>query len=47
MGSRITELEESINDLRTEMGAEGTPSPLAVKQKPDEANPEEGPTAVA
>lgn len=45
MGSRISELEESINDLRTEMGAEGSPSPLATKQKPDEAKPEEGPPA--
>ena len=27
MGSRIDELEQSINDLRTEMGAENSPSP--------------------
>ena len=26
MGSRIDELEQSINDLRTEMGVEGSPS---------------------
>ncbi|KAK3007870.1 hypothetical protein RJ639_014599, partial [Escallonia herrerae] len=42
MGSRITELEQSINDLRTEMGAEGSPSPLAPSKKPDDATPEEG-----
>ncbi|KAG8369960.1 hypothetical protein BUALT_Bualt14G0067500 [Buddleja alternifolia] len=29
MGNRIDELEQSINDLRTEMGQEGTPSPSA------------------
>ncbi|KAB2599407.1 heat shock factor-binding protein 1, partial [Pyrus ussuriensis x Pyrus communis] len=34
MGSRIDELEQSINDLRTEMGVEGSPSPSAsLKQK--------------
>ncbi|XVF66224.1 hypothetical protein PTKIN_Ptkin10aG0018400 [Pterospermum kingtungense] len=27
MGSRIDELEQSINDLRAEMGAENSPSP--------------------
>ncbi|KAI3676482.1 hypothetical protein L1987_86092 [Smallanthus sonchifolius] len=27
MGERISELEKSINDLRAEMGAEGTPPP--------------------
>lgn len=27
MGERISELEQSINDLRAEMGAEGTPPP--------------------
>ncbi|KAK3041499.1 hypothetical protein RJ639_000476, partial [Escallonia herrerae] len=42
MGSRITELEQSINDLRTEMGAEGSPSPLAPSKKPDDTTPEEG-----
>ncbi|KAL0727808.1 hypothetical protein Bca4012_023901 [Brassica carinata] len=26
MGGRINELEQSINDLRAEMGVEGTPS---------------------
>lgn len=29
MGNRIDELEQSINDLRGEMGQEGTPSPSA------------------
>ncbi|RXH72007.1 hypothetical protein DVH24_025508 [Malus domestica] len=29
MGSRIDELEQSINDLRAEMGVEGSPSPSA------------------
>ncbi|KAK2991982.1 hypothetical protein RJ640_014843, partial [Escallonia rubra] len=29
MGSRIDELEQSINDLRAEMGQEGSPSPSA------------------
>ncbi|CAB4262717.1 unnamed protein product [Prunus armeniaca] len=29
MGNRIDELEQSINDLRTEMGVEGSPSPSA------------------
>ncbi|XP_061994592.1 heat shock factor-binding protein [Rosa rugosa] len=29
MGNRIEELEQSINDLRAEMGVEGTPSPSA------------------
>ncbi|CAB4281550.1 unnamed protein product [Prunus armeniaca] len=28
MGTRINELEHSINDLRTEMGIEGSPSPV-------------------
>ncbi|RID50072.1 hypothetical protein BRARA_H00825 [Brassica rapa] len=27
MGGRINELEQSINDLRAEMGVEGTPPP--------------------
>jgi heat shock factor-binding protein 1 len=29
MGNRIEELEQSINDLRAEMGVEGSPSPSA------------------
>ncbi|KZV55893.1 heat shock factor-binding protein 1-like [Dorcoceras hygrometricum] len=29
MGNRIDELEQSINDLRNEMGQEGSPSPSA------------------
>lgn len=35
MGERISELEQSINDLRAEMGAEGTPPPATAK-KPDD-----------
>ncbi|XP_021634955.2 heat shock factor-binding protein [Hevea brasiliensis] len=37
MGSRIDELEQSVNDLRSEMGVEGSPSPSAppkVKEDP-------------
>ncbi|KAJ4850579.1 hypothetical protein Tsubulata_017180 [Turnera subulata] len=42
MGNRINELEESINELRVEMGVEGTPSsPL---QKPGEGKHGEGST---
>ncbi|CAN0855818.1 Heat shock factor-binding protein [Linum grandiflorum] len=33
MGGRIDELERSINDLRAEMGVEGSPSPLTPKVK--------------
>ncbi|KAG7547414.1 Heat shock factor binding 1 [Arabidopsis suecica] len=29
MGGRINELEQSINDLRAEMGVEGTPPPVS------------------
>ncbi|KAK9161369.1 hypothetical protein Syun_007710 [Stephania yunnanensis] len=43
MGSRIDELEQSINELKTEMGAEGgSPSPLPSKSKPEDAKPEDG-----
>lgn len=43
MGTRINDLEQSINDLRAEMGVEGSPSPLAPsKQKPCEDKQEEG-----
>ncbi|XP_006356973.1 heat shock factor-binding protein 1-like [Solanum tuberosum] len=36
MGNRIDELEQSINDLRIEMGQEGSSSPsAAVKSKDD------------
>ncbi|KAL8192017.1 hypothetical protein R6Q57_028138 [Mikania cordata] len=42
MGDRINELEQSINDLRTEMGVEGSPSPLSTSKKPDEPKTEEG-----
>ncbi|KAL8236229.1 hypothetical protein R6Q59_017310 [Mikania micrantha] len=41
MGDRINELEQSINDLRTEMGVEGSPSPLSTSKKPDEPKTEE------
>ncbi|PNY08817.1 bifunctional purine biosynthesis protein purH [Trifolium pratense] len=33
MGSRITELEQSINDLRAEMGVESSPSPAKPKEE--------------
>ncbi|XP_019224752.1 PREDICTED: heat shock factor-binding protein 1-like [Nicotiana attenuata] len=36
MGNRIDELEQSINDLRTEMGQEGSPSPSAALKSKDE-----------
>lgn len=43
MGSRINELEQSINDLKAEMGVEGSPSPLAPsKSNADEAKKDEG-----
>ncbi|KAJ1402343.1 hypothetical protein SESBI_28035 [Sesbania bispinosa] len=43
MGNRINELEQSINDLRAEMGVEGSPSPVAaVKPKEEESTKEEG-----
>ncbi|KAI8566066.1 hypothetical protein RHMOL_Rhmol02G0010600 [Rhododendron molle] len=41
MGSRIDELEQSINDLRAEMGQEGSPSPssaLKLKDEPKSAD---------
>ncbi|KAM2049770.1 hypothetical protein ACFX1T_008140 [Malus domestica] len=43
MGSRINELESSINDLKTEMGMEGSPSPMQ-QSKPvaDEVKQDEG-----
>lgn len=31
MGSRIDELEQSIKDLKAEIGVEGSPSPSAPK----------------
>ncbi|XP_076885208.1 heat shock factor-binding protein-like [Bidens hawaiensis] len=40
MGDRINELEQSINDLRTEMGVEGSPSPLSTSKKAVEATSE-------
>lgn len=43
MGSRINELEQSINDLKAEMGMDGSPSPVAPsKTSPDEVKKEEG-----
>jgi hypothetical protein len=43
MGGRINELEQSINDLRTEMGVECSPSPIAPsKPQEDEVKKEEG-----
>ncbi|KAI8561640.1 hypothetical protein RHMOL_Rhmol04G0356200 [Rhododendron molle] len=36
MGSRIDELEQSINELRTEMGQEGSPSPSAALKPKEE-----------
>ncbi|KAK7337432.1 hypothetical protein VNO77_18007 [Canavalia gladiata] len=43
MGNRINELEQSINDLRAEMGVESTPSPVApAKPKEEESSKEEG-----
>ncbi|XP_027116027.1 heat shock factor-binding protein-like [Coffea arabica] len=36
MGNRIDELEQSINDLRAEMGQEGSPSPSAQPKSKDE-----------
>ncbi|GMN38038.1 hypothetical protein TIFTF001_007301 [Ficus carica] len=43
MGTRINELEKSINDLKTEMGMEGSPSPMASsKPNADDVKPEDG-----
>ncbi|EXB40844.1 Dol-P-Man:Man(5)GlcNAc(2)-PP-Dol alpha-1,3-mannosyltransferase [Morus notabilis] len=43
MGTRINELEQSINELKTEMGMEGTPSPMAPsKPNVDDVKQEEG-----
>ncbi|KAJ4825986.1 hypothetical protein Tsubulata_016258 [Turnera subulata] len=36
MGNRIDELEQSINDLRAEMGVEGSPSPSVPPKVKDE-----------
>lgn len=36
MGNRIDELEQSINDLRAEMGHEGTPSPSSTLKSQEE-----------
>lgn len=37
MGNRIDELEQSINDLRIEMGQEGSPSPSATLKSKDDS----------
>ncbi|KAL3505738.1 hypothetical protein ACH5RR_031120 [Cinchona calisaya] len=37
MGNRIDELEQSINDLRAEMGQDGSPSPSAPLKLKDES----------
>ncbi|TXG71737.1 hypothetical protein EZV62_000316 [Acer yangbiense] len=37
MGNRIDELEQSINDLRTEMGIEASPSPSAPLKPKEES----------
>lgn len=45
MGTRINELEQSINELKTEMGMEGSPSPMAPsKPNVDDVKQEEGST---
>ncbi|XWS53623.1 hypothetical protein CRYUN_Cryun10bG0016700 [Craigia yunnanensis] len=42
MGSRIDELEQSINDLKAEMGAENSPSPSVPSgSKDDSKSPKE------
>ncbi|XP_038996448.1 heat shock factor-binding protein-like isoform X3 [Hibiscus syriacus] len=33
MGDRINELENSVNDLKAEIGVDGSPSPLAPSKK--------------
>jgi len=40
MGARIDELEQSINDLKAEMGSEGMPTPSKTKQdsKPSDSS---------
>lgn len=43
MGTRINDLEQSINDLKAEMGMEGSPSPVALsKPNADGVKQEEG-----
>ncbi|WVY96441.1 hypothetical protein V8G54_028592 [Vigna mungo] len=44
MGNRINELEQSINDLRAEMGVESSPSPVPTA-KPSEDETKEGGSA--
>ncbi|KAL9317906.1 hypothetical protein ACSQ67_014423 [Phaseolus vulgaris] len=42
MGSRINELEQSINDLRAEMGVESSPSPVPTAKPTEDETKEEG-----
>ncbi|XP_058738874.1 heat shock factor-binding protein [Vicia villosa] len=42
MGGRINELEQSINDLRAEMGVESSPSPVAPAKPEEEESNKEG-----
>ncbi|CAI8615093.1 unnamed protein product [Vicia faba] len=42
MGGRINELEQSINDLRAEMGVESSPSPEAPAKPEEEESNKEG-----
>jgi len=39
MGNRIDELEQSINDLRGEMGQDSAPSPSASLKPKEDAKP--------
>ncbi|CAJ1969073.1 unnamed protein product [Sphenostylis stenocarpa] len=41
MGNRINELEQSINDLRAEMGVESSPSPVPTAKPTEEETKEE------
>jgi len=42
MGNRINELEQSINDLRAEMGVESSPSPVPTAKPTEDETKEEG-----
>ncbi|GMI76043.1 Arabidopsis thaliana heat shock factor binding protein, heat shock factor binding protein [Hibiscus trionum] len=45
MGDRINELESSINDLKTEMGVDGSASPLAPSRRKSGSAKQEGRSA--
>ncbi|KAK6940971.1 Heat shock factor binding 1 [Dillenia turbinata] len=45
MGNRINELEQSINDLRAEMGVESSPSPMAPSKQNSEEPKSDGGSA--